>query len=98
WTRTFEYNNTEASRSLNSATGTPNNQMLNEWLGSARPAGTVAKYRYDSNGNMLNLQTGSFNLIWNYVNQLKQVDLGGGGTAFYTYDADGQRVRKVIEN
>jgi RHS repeat-associated protein len=35
-------------------------------------------------------------MAWDYKDQLKQVDLGGGGTAYYVYDASGERVRKVI--
>jgi RHS repeat-associated protein len=34
---------------------------------------------------------------WDFKDQLQVVDLGGGGTAYYVYDASGQRVRKVIE-
>ena len=34
---------------------------------------------------------------WDYKDQLRQVGLGGGGTAYYVYDASGQRVRKVCE-
>jgi len=37
------------------------------------------------------------NMHWDYKDQLRQTDLGGGGTAFYIYDASGQRVRKVWE-
>jgi RHS repeat-associated protein len=36
-------------------------------------------------------------LAWNEDDQLQQVDLGGGGTAFYVYDGAGKRVRKVVE-
>lgn len=39
---------------------------------------------------------GTPNVTWNYLDQQKQVDLGGGGTAYYLYDASGQRVRKII--
>jgi RHS repeat-associated protein len=35
---------------------------------------------------------------WDDKDQLQQVDLGGGGTVSYIYDAGGHRVRKVIEN
>ncbi|MDB5279413.1 MAG: spvB [Ferruginibacter sp.] len=55
-------------------------------------------YSYDAHGNLQNLQNGHFGLAWNYADQLQQVDLGGGGTAYYVYDSNGQRVRKVIEN
>jgi len=34
---------------------------------------------------------------WDYKDQLCQTDLGGGGAAFYVYDASGQRARKVWE-
>jgi RHS repeat-associated protein len=34
---------------------------------------------------------------WDYKDQLQQTDLGGGGTAYYVYDASGHRVRKVWE-
>ena len=37
-------------------------------------------------------------MVWDFKDQLQQVDLGGGGTAYYVYDAGGQRVRKVIES
>ena len=37
------------------------------------------------------------NMHWDYRDQLRQTDLGGGGTAYYVYDAAGQRVRKVWE-
>jgi RHS repeat-associated protein len=97
WTRTFEYNNDDGARAFNNVAGIKNNQLLNEWIGNPRPPGATPKYLFDANGNMLNMQQGSFNLIWNYANQLKQVDLGGGGIAYYTYDAGGQRSRKVIE-
>jgi RHS repeat-associated protein len=34
---------------------------------------------------------------WNFMDQLRRVDLGGGGTAHYVYGLGGQRMRKVIE-
>jgi RHS repeat-associated protein len=37
-------------------------------------------------------------MVWDFKDQLQQVDLGGGGTAYYVYDAAGQRVRKVMED
>lgn len=35
-------------------------------------------------------------LVWNYLDQLAEADLGGGGRACYQY-GHGQRVRKVVE-
>src|SRR5262249_10808411 len=37
------------------------------------------------------------NVHWDYTDQMWQADLGGGGTAYYVYDAAGQRTRKVWE-
>ena len=39
----------------------------------------------------------SMGMVWDFEDQLQTVDLGGGGTAYYVYDAGGERVRKVIE-
>src|SRR5262245_44031964 len=36
-------------------------------------------------------------IAYTHADQTRSADLGGGGKAFYTYDASGQRVRKVIE-
>jgi len=35
---------------------------------------------------------------WDSEDRLREVDLGGGGRAYYVYDSSGQRVRKVIES
>ena len=59
-------------------------------------------YQHDTHGNMVRMpHLGSglpgTNLHWDFKDQLRCTDLGGGGTAFYIYDASGQRVRKVWE-
>ena len=59
-------------------------------------------YQHDAHGNMVRMPHlgGGLpgpNMHWDYKDQLRQTDLGGGGTAFYVYDASGQRVRKVWE-
>ncbi|MEZ4295817.1 MAG: hypothetical protein R3B70_12640 [Polyangiaceae bacterium] len=36
-------------------------------------------------------------LEYTHADQMRKADLGGGGTAYYTYDASGERVRKVIQ-
>jgi len=55
-----------------------------------------APYSYDIHGNMTKMHHLP-QLQWDFKNQLHQVDLGGGGTAYYVYDASGQRVRKIVE-
>lgn len=53
-------------------------------------------YPHDAHGNMTAMPHLP-QLRWNFNDQLRSVDLGGGATAWYVYDATGQRVRKVVE-
>ena len=54
------------------------------------------KYSYDTHGNMISMPHLQA-MGWDFRDQLRNVNLGGGGNAFYVYDASGQRVRKVWE-
>ncbi|WP_206313536.1 SpvB/TcaC N-terminal domain-containing protein [Streptomyces coryli] len=61
----------------------------------------VERYRHDAHGNLTRIphlggSDPSANLHWDHSDQLHQADLGGG-TAYYTYDSAGRRVRKVWE-
>ncbi len=101
WNRFYHYNRiNEGSNRLSStsAHGEPYN-----------PDGYPNVYKYDGNGNMLcmphlPMRAGSSvgeeipSLIWDFENQLQEVDLGTGGKAYYAYDSNGQRVRKTIVN
>ena len=90
WVRRYQYNyETDPADNTNrlAATNAPADQS---------GAITDAQYRYDQHGNMIampHLQA----LHWNLFDQLRHVDLGGGGNAYYTYSGQGQRMRKVIE-
>jgi len=53
-------------------------------------------YAYDAHGNMTAMPHLPA-IGWNEFDHMSSVDLGGGGTAYYVYDAAGQRSRKVIE-
>ncbi|HKV08113.1 MAG TPA: SpvB/TcaC N-terminal domain-containing protein [Thermoanaerobaculia bacterium] len=62
----------------------------------------VEPYQHDVHGNMVRMPHlgGGLpgpNLHWDFKDQLRRTDSGGGGTAFYVYDTSGQRVRKVWE-
>ena len=87
WTRVFEY--AEAG-----------NRLTRTTVGTENPS--TEQYVYDAHGNTTRLPHlgGTHpapNLHWDYQDQLRRADLGGGGTAYYAYDATGQRVRKVCE-
>jgi RHS repeat-associated protein len=58
-------------------------------------------YTHDAHGNMVRMPhlgaPPGPNMHWDYKDRLHQVDLGGGGSACYVYDASGTRVRNVWE-
>jgi len=95
WTRTYAYDEpsliepSEQSNRLSQSTTNNGNPITEHYL-------------YDAHGNMTRMAHlgGTHpdpNLVWDHKDQLHQTDLGGGGTAYYAYDAAGQRVRKVWE-
>jgi RHS repeat-associated protein len=62
----------------------------------------VESYQHDAHGNIVRMPHlgGALpgpNTHWDYRDHLRQTDLGGGGVAFYVYDASGLRLRKVWE-
>ena len=82
--------------------------FINQWTRQFTPAatsnrltqsqvgGAVESYAYDVHGNMTALAALP-TLAWDFKDELRSVDLGGGGTAYYSYDAAGNRTRKVIQ-
>ncbi len=56
-----------------------------------------ATYTYDAHGNMTAMPHLTA-MHWDWNDRLREVDLGGGGKAFYVYDAAGQRIRKIVEH
>lgn len=68
----------------------------NNRLSSTRVGSLTDSYQYDVHGNITQMPHLSL-LSWDEQDRLQGVDLGGGGTAYYQYDAQGQRVRKVME-
>jgi RHS repeat-associated protein len=84
WTRRCEYS-------------AANNRLLS----SSRPGDPLVPpysvtYGHDGFGNMTSAP-GILGLTFDEHEHLETVDLGGGGRAYYSYDSDGNRVRKVIE-
>ncbi len=96
WVRGYQY----AEASLIEQPKTGNRLSQTTVSGGALPQAET--YRYDAHGNLLRLphlggDPATPNMHWDYQNRLRQMDLGGGGTAHYVYDASGQRMRKVWE-
>jgi RHS repeat-associated protein len=89
WTRDYSYAYEDA--------GAPPSNRLATMTGRA---GVVTTYRHDTHGNMLNLANApaQFDLLWDHRDMIRKINLGGGGIAYYQYDAAKQRVRKRIEN
>jgi RHS repeat-associated protein len=85
WTRDYEY--------------APDSNRLQRTSQPRDPDPTTLSgvYLHDANGNMSQMPHLS-TISWDHANRMQSVDLGGGGTAFYTYDGAGVRVRKVIEH
>ncbi len=97
WTRTYDY----LELSLIEP-GKHSNRLSRTTLNPAGNTPQPETYLHDAQGNMLRMpHVGDGlpgpNMLWDYKNQLRQIDKGGGGTAWYVYDASGQRVRKVWE-
>jgi RHS repeat-associated protein len=96
YTRSYDYLEPSLTESGNS------NRLTRTTLNPAGGSAQVESYLYDAHGNVVRMphlgagQPGP-NMQWDYKDQLRQTDLGGGGTAHYVYDASGQRVRKVWE-
>lgn len=95
WTRSYTYSEPSLIEP-----GKKNNRLSSTTVGNNNPI--TERYIHDAHGNMIRMPHlggahPSPNMHWGYRDQLRQTDLGGGGTAYYVYDAAGQRVRKVWE-
>ena len=102
WTRSYDY--LEASLTEDGSGGTllkASNRLSSTTLNPAGNSTQPETYLHDIHGNMVRMpHLGGVlpgpNMHWDYKDQLRSTDLGGGGAAFYVYDASGQRVRKVV--
>lgn len=86
WNRTYHYEEPSLLEPLQQ-----NNRLTRAEVGSI-----TEPYFHDAHGNMTQMPHLS-QMDWDYKDQFQRADLGGGGTAYYVYDASGQRVRKIIE-
>jgi RHS repeat-associated protein len=90
WTRHYRY-------AFEDMPGNRTNRLTSTSLPGDPDAGPfTGTYDYDDYGNMTRMPHLAV-MDWNFMDQLRRVDLGGGGNAYYTYGLGGQRLRKVIE-
>ncbi len=101
WTRKYAYGETSLIED-GSIPGVPlknGNRLRSTTTGNGNPITEI--YTHDTHGNMTRMPhlggAPDANMFWDFRDQLCSTDLGGGGKAYYVYDASGQRVRKVWE-
>jgi RHS repeat-associated protein len=102
WRRVYAYAETSQIEDGGGTTLKTSNRLSRIALNPNGASPQVEPYQHDPHGNivrMTHLGDGlpAPNMHWDYKDQLRRSDLGGGGTAYYVYDASGQRVRKVWE-
>ena len=103
WTRAYDY--AEASLIEDGSGGTPgktSNRLTRTTLNPNGSNPQVEPYAHDAHGNIARMPYlgGGLpgpNTHWDYQDQLRRADLGGGGAVSYVYDASGQRILKVSE-
>ena len=89
WTRRYDYAATS-------------NRLLGTSVPGDAPGLFSAKYMHDAGGNMVTISHLPL-MAWDYANRLQAtaqqvVNSGTPETTYYTYDAAGERVRKVTEH
>ncbi|CAG6396335.1 RHS repeat-associated protein [Actinacidiphila cocklensis] len=99
WTRRYEY--AEAS-ALDTAAPTTLSNRLTSTATARGDAPPDERYRYDAHGNMTRMPhlrgaDPDPNVFWDHFDQMRRADPAAGGTAYFVYDADGERIRKVWE-
>jgi RHS repeat-associated protein len=100
WSRTYNYN--EQSLILEELSSVHNNQLSRTTTSGNNTV--VENYFHDSHGNIIRMphladhpNPKDANMHSNYKDQLQQIQMRGGGTAYYVYDSGGQLMRKVVE-
>jgi len=91
WTRYYQYfttSNRLAGTSDGDAEETPYVATTTDYTDA---------YTHDARGNMTSMPHIT-TMSWDYGDRLQQCALGGGGNAYFNYDAGGNRVRKVWVN
>lgn len=99
WTRWYAYETDPADAGLPLDQRKPiSNRLMGTSVPLDGPEDFSATYTYDAHGNMTSMPHLP-EIGWDYRDQMVSTELlGTGGTVYFTYDAAGQRVRKVWEH
>jgi RHS repeat-associated protein len=101
WTRHYTYaENSLVDRGSAYVPTEYNNRLFRTTLNPGGGSPASETYEHDQHGNVVRMPhlgggRPGRNMEWDYNDRLRLVDLGGGGRAFYVYDASGLRVRKI---
>lgn len=71
---------------------TGNNHLIRTSVGSQDYI-----YTYSPHGSLMTVPHLQDEIDWNFREEMQHIRMGGGGEAWYVYDCQGQRIRKVIE-
>ncbi|GGH76703.1 RHS repeat-associated protein [Filimonas zeae] len=94
---TYNYDFSVAGNRLKRVTDAFNNAAST--LGDFKEitSGQTQDYDYDGNGNMVyDLNKGISNIAYNYLNLPSLITVTGKGSVAYTYDARGNKLKKVV--
>jgi RHS repeat-associated protein len=102
WTRAYTYNETSLVEDGSGGPAKTSNRLTQTASPNAGVPPSAEAYQHDRHGNMVRMPhlgggAPGPNLHWDYADRLRRVEFGGGGIAYYVYDATGARVRKVWE-
>jgi RHS repeat-associated protein len=103
WSRGYTYGETSLTEDGTGGNLTKtSNRLTSITLNPKGSNPVVEPYLHDVHGNMVRMPhlgggAAAPNMDWDHKDQLRHADLGGGGAAYFVYDASGERVRKVWE-
>lgn len=101
WRRYYAYENDSECNPISNrliSTSIPGDLIPSEkpHCSMSRSGPYSANYEYDSHGNMIRMPHLTL-MQWDYADRLIRVEKGGGCNAYYHYNVDGERIRKVVE-
>jgi RHS repeat-associated protein len=93
WTRKYFYNENSLLDSTQKS-----NRLTRTEIGDGFNHTETYSYKNAADVDIHGCMTSISNkkMEWDYKDQLFQVELGGGGRAYYAYNASGERTRKII--